>query len=75
MVQQRVTAWVAERTGLGADEIGEDSPLFSSGLLDSFELLELVTFLESLTGRHVGPMDINLANFDTIGRVSNFFGR
>jgi acyl carrier protein len=71
----RVSAWIGERTGLGPDEIGEDTVLFSSGLLDSFDLLDFVSMLEAEIGRKIRPIDINLENFDSPARVRAFIER
>lgn len=54
------------------DELGDETPIFSQGLLDSFSLVELVTFLESRAGIKVGAMDVNLENLDTVGRILRF---
>ena len=75
MLEARLRTWVSGKTGLKTEEIGSDIPLLSSGRLDSFELLELVNFLEGQTGRSVRPIDINLGNFDTISKICAFFER
>lgn len=51
------------------DPIEVDTPLFSSGLLDSASMVELMVFLEQETGISVSPADVTLDNFDSIGRI------
>ncbi|MET0082034.1 MAG: acyl carrier protein [Sedimenticola sp.] len=46
-----------------------DTPLFSSGVIDSFSLVSLLSFVESTFNFRVGPTDVNLANFDSLGRM------
>ena len=53
-------------------QVNEDTLLFSSGLIDSFSMIDLITFIETQCGIRVSPTDITLDNFDTIGRIMNF---
>jgi acyl carrier protein len=57
------------------EEIGENSPLFSSGIVDSVSLLELVVFLEKRHGIKIGPGDLSLENFDTVSRICALIAR
>ena len=61
---------VHARDDLG--DIDENTELFSSGLIDSFAMVELLVFLERHTGTKLGPEDIDLDNLDTIGRILKF---
>ena len=50
----------------------DDSPLFSSGLVDSFGMVELITFLESAAGIRIDAMDVAMENIDTIRSIMAF---
>ena len=50
-------------------------PLFSSGIVDSFTPITLMTFLESQCGFRIGPMEVTLDNFDSIERILRFAER
>ena len=52
-----------------------DTLLFSEGIIDSFSLVLLLTFVESKFNFRVGPTDVNLANFDSLGRMNNYIQR
>ncbi len=52
-----------------------DSPLFSSGAIDSFSMIDLITHLEVVSGTRIQPSDITLDNFDTVRRIINFLSR
>lgn len=67
--------WISERTGTRIDAVGIDMALFSSGLLDSFDLLDLVVMLEKTTGKKISAIDINLENFDTPSRIIPFISK
>jgi acyl carrier protein len=53
-------------------ELEDSTELFSSGLVDSFAMVDLLQFLEKHTGSRMGPEDINLDNLDSIERILAF---
>ena len=53
-------------------EVTEDPELFSTGLIDSFAMIDLLLFLEKHTGSKLGPEDMDVDNLDTIGRILKF---
>ena len=55
---EQITVFVGENLLDGAGAVEADSPLFSSGLLDSFHLLELLLFIEDRFGVKITPQDI-----------------
>jgi acyl carrier protein len=57
---------------LEVDLVEVDTPLFSSGLLDSVTMLDLIGFIESSTGIEVQQQDVTLANFDSVERIVRF---
>ncbi len=58
--------------GLDTSTIDDQTPLFSSSLVDSFSMVELITFIESEGRFKINPTDVNLDNLDTIGRIIAF---
>ena len=58
--------------GLQPGELRDDTSLFSSGLLDSFHLVEMISVLEKASGRKIKPGEINLENLDTPGSIAGF---
>lgn len=54
------------------DVFGDDDPLFTSGLLDSVAMMNLIAFLEEKTGSDVRPADVTLDNFDTLTRITSY---
>ena len=45
-----------------------DTEIFTSGILDSLNILNILTFLESEFQLQINPFDINL---DTMGTINN----
>ena len=50
----------------------DDTQLFTRGLIDSLNVVELVTFVEEELGRPINPADITMDNFDSINRIARF---
>lgn len=61
--------------GVDIQDVDEDTPLFSSQLVDSFALVTLMMFLEREAGIRIAPADVNLDNMDTIGRMLAYANR
>ena len=55
--------------------IRPDSLLFSTGVIDSFALVTLMTFIEQQCGVRIEPQDVNLDNFDSIERMLAYVQR
>lgn len=54
------------KTTLRIDErLEPDTPLISSGLVDSFDVVTLLTMVESEYRVSINPEDINVETFDT----------
>jgi acyl carrier protein len=61
------------RNGLNVDEpIGIETALFSTGLLDSVAMLNLIGFLEEQSKIEVRATDVTLENFDTPERIETY---
>ena len=58
------------RDDLGiASRVDGDTPLISSGLVDSFHVATLLTALEAHYQVRIEPADIGVDNFDTPGQM------
>lgn len=66
---------IARTCGVKRALVEPTTPLFSSGLLDSFAMVDLVSFLEKETGSRFRTMDLTLENFDTIDRMLSLAAR
>ena len=58
-----------------ADVPDRDSSLFTSGLLDSFTLVDFVSVIESECGVRVDDRDLRPENFDTIAKIESLIER
>lgn len=46
-----------------------DEPIFSSGLLDSFSVIQLMRFLEETFEIRIQVSDVTIADFDTVTKI------
>ena len=61
--------YLYEKQGLELEDFEDDTLLFSSGLIDSFSMVDLIIFIENTAGLRVHPADVTLDNFDSIDRI------
>ena len=64
--------FLQEKQGLEPEDFDDDTLLFSSGLIDSFSMVDLIMFIEEAAGFRVHPADVTLNNFDSIDRILAF---
>jgi acyl carrier protein/D-alanine--poly(phosphoribitol) ligase subunit 2 len=50
-------------------DLERDEPIFSSGLLDSFSVTQLICFLEDRFAVKIAISEVTIQDFDTIGRI------
>jgi acyl carrier protein len=60
------------RIAVGTRGLSAESPLFSTGVIDSFGLLELIAFLEDEYGVTIDPVRHDLRALDTPRRIAAF---
>ena len=70
-----IAAFLEDDLGIDTSDVTDDTLLFSSGIVDSFALVTLMTFMETEGGFRISPADVNLDNMDSIGRILAFANR
>ena len=73
-MEETIRVFVSERfkATIGKTAIGSDTPLFSSGIVDSFGVLELIAFLEQTYGITVADEEIVPENLDSIDNMTSY---
>jgi len=56
-------------------DLERDEAIFSSGLLDSFSVTQLICFLEDRFAIKISISDVTIQDFDTIDRILDLIGR
>lgn len=52
-------------------ELGDNDPLISSGLIDSFHLVDLSLFVEEAYGVRIDDTELNAETFDTLSELAD----
>ena len=66
-MMKQFAGYIAEKVIKGKKlEITEDTPLVSSGLIDSFALIEVFLELQRIAGRKVFASKVQAKNMDTV---------
>jgi acyl carrier protein len=66
VMMRELTAYIAEKVIQGKTEITEDTPLVSSGLVDSFALIDIFLELQRIAGRKVPGSKVQTKDMDTV---------
>jgi len=61
-----IRSFLEKDLGLDLAQVQDDSPLFTSGMIDSFALLELMAFMEGEFGAKIDITDLSIEQLDTI---------
>jgi len=71
-MEETILVFVREqfKASVGKTNVGRDTPLFSTGIIDSFGVLELIAFLEETFGVEIDPARHELHEFDTAAKVA-----
>lgn len=70
--RDKLRNFICEKTWVEQDELEDDAPLFSSGVIDSLDLLDLVVLVEGELNTKVTPGQLSLENFDSINKIIGF---
>ena len=63
---KELTTFIAQKFAKGKTEIHEDTPLVSSGLIDSFALIEIFLKLQKIVGLSVPASKVEATDMDTV---------
>ena len=70
LFERRLRAYLGDNClHLPPDEIPANQPLLSSGLVDSFHLVDLALFVESEFGVHIDDSELNPGTFDSLNQL------
>lgn len=72
LTKQSLLEYLKDKMGLDTDSVEEETPLFSSGLLDSFSMVDLLMFVEKACGQRISPTEVSLDNLDSVSRILQF---
>lgn len=72
LTEESLLQFLRDELDVDVAAIDGTTPLFSRGLIDSFALVSLMTFVESSAGLRIRPDEVTLDNFDSVDRILGF---
>lgn len=71
--REEIRKYILERKGMSS--LDDDSLLLESSILDSFDILDLISFLEMRYGVRLGEEDLRPENFRTLVEIEKLLAR
>ncbi len=69
---EKLGAYIAREILKQPDRVvNPDDPLLSSGLVDSFHLVDLSLYIENNFGVRIDDVELNASTFDTLNQLVN----
>ena len=72
MTEQELIEYLRNELAIETTDVDADTALFSSGRVDSFSLVTLISHIEERCRFRMSPAEVNLENLDTVGRIVRF---
>ena len=66
-LNETLKAFVKEQ--FNVETVDDNTPLISSGMIDSMQVLEIAMFVETQTGQQLREDDMIIENFDSIQAI------
>ena len=57
------------------DDIEVDSLIFSTSVIDSFQMMTLIEFIEKECGFRIPPTEVTLENLDSVAKILAYAAR
>lgn len=68
--KEKIKGYIASDLGIDMSKTSYSDPLFTSGLMDSFALIELLAFMEQELGAEIDVADIYIDKIDSIDSLT-----
>jgi len=68
--KSKIREFLNKELGVRIDAVNDDDLLFTSGLIDSFSLIEMLAFMESEFDRKIDIADLNIDELDSINSLT-----
>jgi acyl carrier protein len=71
-----VRDWIAAQNGkVGPEDFDDDTPLFQQRIITSLQVLDLVLFIEEVTGHSIDVEQLKPGAFRSVNAIDANFGR
>ncbi len=73
--KQTLREWVAKTSGkVSAEELDDDTPIIEQRIITSLQTMDLILYLEELTGNAIDVEKLKVGVFRTINAIYENFG-
>jgi acyl carrier protein len=74
-LKQALRTALVTQFGVNRNSLDDNTELFTSGIIDSLGVMDLVSFVEGEIGCAIPPAEITLDNFNSVNRIVRFAER
>ena len=74
-IQEKLLIFITENFMVERDEIDLDKSMIDEGIIDSFGLIEIATFMEKEFNMKVGEEQMIRSNFGSVHKIVDFIQR
>ena len=67
--KEQIKEYIVKSFMQGKGILKDDDSLFEKNIVDSFGILELVSFIEKKFKISINPSEVTIENFDTINKI------
>ena len=72
MIQKKILDFLRNDMGVDTDNISCDQGIFTSNLLNSIEVIEMIVFLEKEFSIKIPSFDVSLEMLDTVNLITKY---
>lgn len=72
MNRDTLVEYLRDKLGVDTSDLQDETLLFSSSMIDSFSMVDLIVFLETTANFKMKPTQVNLDNLDSVSRILAF---
>lgn len=69
-IQLKIREFIESELGIDIKSLSDTDPLYTSGIIDSFAFIEMLSFLENLFETKIDLADLSLDELDSIDSLS-----
>ena len=73
--KQEIVEFLQQETDINEATFSTETLLFSSGIVDSFSLVSLMSFIEDEGNIRISPSDVTLEHFDSIDQIMAYLNQ
>lgn len=72
MIQEQVLNFLQSDMGVDTDNVSFDQAIFTSNLLNSIEVIEMIVFLEKTFSIKIPAFEVSLEMLDTVNLITKY---